>query len=334
MHYHDDALSVFSENLFFSSLDLYSGYWQIPMKGADKSKTAFVTEDGLFEINVMPFGLTNAPATFQRLMDAVLAGLKWNTLLVYLYDIIIFSKSFDDHIRDVSLVLDRLSETNLQLKPSKCHFFQRELSYLGHVISAEEISADPKKTQAIVQMKTPSNVTEVCAFIGMCSYYRIFVENFAEKCAPLYNLTHKGVVFDWTKAEEKCFQLLKSEFTKDTILSHPNFEQEFIKETDACDNGLGAVLFQRYEGRVHVVQFISRTLQPAERKWCVREKEALAILRAIEMFRVYVAGVTFTVETDHKSLEWLMKTQEPPRLVRWALRLQEYRFRICINPED
>ena len=324
----DEALALLNGNLYFSSLDCNAGYFQIPMEQSSKEKTAFITDQGLFQFNVMSFGLTNAPATFQRYMDAVLAGLKWNTLLVYIDDILVFSPTFEDHVRDVNNVLDRLLEANITLKPSKCNVFQKELLYLGHLVSADGIRPDPKKIQAILEMPEPVDVTTVRSFIGCCSFYRSYINTFSQLCHPLYELTKEGVTFNFGDAEKESFLRIKQALAKAPILSHPNFDQPFIIETDSSGKGLGSCLIQRYDGKTHVIQYISRTLQPSERKWHIRELEALAILWACEIFRVYVISTQFTVETDHESLQWLMKLEKPARLVRWAIRLSEYNFTI------
>jgi hypothetical protein len=301
----DDALASLSGKKYFSSLDLAAGYFQIPMSEKDKDKTSFITDDGLFRFNVMAFGLTNAPATFQRYMDAVLAGLKWNILLVYIDDVLVYSPTFESHLQDLETVFDRLIDANLQLKPSKCHLFQRELVYLGHLVSSEGIKPDPKKVKAIVNMPVPIDVTTVRSFLGMCGFYRSYVYNFARICQPLYDLTKDGVKFNWSEFEQESFETIKRLLSRAPILKHPNFNFPFIIETDASDRGLGSVLIQRYHGETHVIQYASRTIQPGELSWPVRDKEALAILWACEQFRVYVAGQHFVKETDHKSLEWL-----------------------------
>ena len=185
----DEALALLNGNLYFSSLDCNAGYFQIPMDPSSKEKTAFITDQGLFQFNVMSFGLTNAPATYQRYMDAVLAGLKWNTLLVYIDDILVFSPTFEDHVRDVKNVLDRLLDANITLKPSKCNVFQRELLYLGHLVSADGIRPDPKKVQAIIEMPEPVDVTTVRSFIGCCSFYRSYIKNFAQICQVFKRLS-------------------------------------------------------------------------------------------------------------------------------------------------
>ena len=322
-----DALASLSGNKYFSSLDMFAGYWQIPMTESDKDKTSFITSDGLYRFNVMAFGLTNAPATFQRYMDAVLAGLKWNILLVYIDDVLVYSPTFESHLKDLETVIDRLIESNLQLKPSKCQLFQRELVYLGHLVSADGIRPDPKKIKAIVAMPTQSDVTGVRSFLGMCGFYRNYVYNFAKICQPLYDLTKDHVRFVWGDKASESFDMLKRFLSIAPILKHPNF-YPFVIETDASEKGLGAVLIQRYENETHVIQYASRTLQPSEQPWAVRDKEALAILWGCEQFRVFVAAQPFVVETDHKSLEWLLKAEKPARLVRWAIRLNEYNFTI------
>jgi hypothetical protein len=299
----DDALASLSGNKYFTSLDLSQGYLQIPMDAKDKEKTAFITDSGLYQFNVMSFGLTNAPATFQRYMDAVFSGLKWNCLLVYIDDILIFSPTFEAHIKDVETVFNRLAEANLQLKPTKCHFFQKELVYLGHLVTANGLRPDPLKVKAILEMETPEDATDVRSFIGMTGFYRSYIDNFAKTCEPLYNLTRIETKFKWKEQEKCAFESLKKSLANAPILCHPNFNFPFIIETDASLKGLGAVLVQRYAGKTHVIQYISRTLQPAERKWHIRELEALAILWACEMFRVYVSQTKFIVESDHESLQ-------------------------------
>jgi len=324
----DDCLSMLQGNLYFSSLDLHAYYWQIPMEPQDKSKTAFVTAGGLFEFNVMPFGLTNAPATSQRLMDAVFAGLKWRNLLVYLDDIIIFSNSFDQHVKDLQEAFERLRSSQLKLKPSKCFLFQKELTYLGHLVSREGIRPDPGKVKALLSMPQPKTKSEVRSFLGMCNYYRKFIADFSKVSHCLNDLTRDTVHFHWNKEHREAFKTLTSHLSSAPILAHPDFNIPFKVQTDASDFGLGAILSQTVDGKERVVQYLSRTLQPAERKWCVREKEALAIIFACESFRPYIIGSRFTIETDQQSLQWLMKAKAPARLVRWALRLAEFDFSI------
>ena len=195
----DDSLAALGGKTFFSVLDLVSGYWQIPVAERDRSKTAFITADGLFEFKVMPFGLTNAPATFQRFMDRVLGGLKWQHLLVYMDDICVFGRDFGSHLQSLRLTFARLSEYNLKLKPSKCRLLQREFIYLGHVVSGDGVRVDKSKIAAILDMPAPQSTKQLRSFLGMCGYYRLFIKNYAARSAPLTSKTGPGVQFEWTQ---------------------------------------------------------------------------------------------------------------------------------------
>ena len=177
-------------------------------------------------------------------------------------------------------------------------------------------------------MSVPKDKNELRSFLGLCSYYRKFIFNFAKLVFSLHELTHKDIEYLWTESHQQIFDTLKSLFVQNPILKHPNFDYPFIIHTDACDIGIGAVLRQVIDNEEHVVQFISRTLQPEERKWCVREKEALAIIWAFQQFKPYISGSRFQVQTDHHSLKWLREATSPPRLVRWALSLSEFDFDI------
>jgi hypothetical protein len=280
----------------------------------------------------MPFGLTNAPATFQRFMDATLAGLKRQCLLVYLDDVTIFSPTFEQHMTDLREVFGRLREVNVQLKASKCHFFQSEIKYLGHVVSRHGIATDPDKVKAIAELKSPKDASELRTFLSMCSYYRKFIHRFAELCGGLFELTHLGTPFVWTDAEERAFCDIKQRLVNAPILAHPNFEHPFIVQTDASDHGLSAVLVQRFDMQERVITYLSRTMQAAEKKWDTREKEALAIIWACESLRPYLIGSKFIIETDHSSLVWIKNTKTPARLVRWACRLAEFDYEVLHRP--
>ena len=216
--------------------------------GTGKSKLTRQTKKtpfGLHQFRVMPFGLCNAPGTFQRLMELVLAGLHWTCCLVYLDDIIIYSKTVEDHFHKLREVFKQLERAGLKVKPSKCSLMQKSVCYLGHVVSEGGVATDPEKTKCVAEWPVPANIKELRQFLGLASYYRRFVKNFARIATPLYQLTEKRKEWSWTKESEEAFATLKQRLTTSPVLSFPRFNQEFILDTDASSFGLGAVLSQK-----------------------------------------------------------------------------------------
>ncbi|CAF4569907.1 unnamed protein product, partial [Didymodactylos carnosus] len=283
----------------------------------------------------MPFGLTNAPATFQRLMDLVLRGLKWSCCMVYLDDVIIYSPTFEQHLIDIDNVLNRIKESGLTLKPSKCFFCRRELKYLGHIVSADGIRPDPDKLEAVRSFSVPSKPKDVRAFLGLTGYYRRFIKNYAEIAEPLFESIREkhNPVFVFTPDRQQAFELLKERLISAPIVTYPNFDHPFMLQLDACDYGLGAVLAQNIEGHEHVIAYASRTLQPCERKYSAPERECLAIVWGTQHFRPYLEGRSFEVWTDHRSLTWLKNIKDPTsRLARWAMKLDAYDMVIKHRP--
>ena len=296
----DDTLDTLSGSTWFSTIDLKSGYWQVEMTPNDREKTAFCTQEGLFEFNVMPFGLCNASATFQRLMDCVLAGLQWSSCLVYIDDIIIVGRSFEEHLHHLQQVLDRLKSAGLKIQPSKCHFLQKKVNFLGHIVSSEGVSPDPSKTSRVKEWPTPHSVLEVQQFLGLANYYRRFVKNFATIAKPLHQATEKNKQFTWTAQCAQAFNQLKDCLTSTPILAMPDWSKPFILDTDACDTGIGAVLSQSYpDGSERVTAYASRLLIKPERNYCVTRKELLAVVAFINHFRHYLIGKPFIIRMDH-----------------------------------
>jgi transposase InsO family protein len=328
-----DSLRGTSGERWFSTMDLASGYWQVGMDPADAEKTAFVTHEGLFQFKVMPFGLCNAPATFERLMESVLAGLHWKICLVYLDDIITFSDSFSGHLTNLAAILERLHSAGLKLHPGKCSFFRHEVKYLGHVVTKHGISTDPDKTAAIQKWPQPRNVHEVRCFLGTCSYYRRFIRNFADLARPLHQLTRKDVPFIWTEECTAAFGSLKTALQSPPVLAYPTREGEYILDTDASAFAISGVLSQMQDGEEHVISYFSQGLTKEERRYCVTRRELLAVVKSVKHFHSYLYGICFTVRTDHSSLQWLLRFKNPEdQLARWFEMLGTYNFTIQFRP--
>ncbi|GFU45198.1 transposon Tf2-6 polyprotein [Trichonephila clavipes] len=313
--------------MFFSSMDLRSGYWQIEIDEADREKTAFITPEGLYEFKVMPFGLCNAPATFERMMDNLLRHFKWTMCLCYLDDIIVFSETFEDHLIRLRLVLKCLQEVGLRLNSKKCLFAAQEVKILGHLVSSNGVRPDPDKIKAVRNFPTPKNIHDIRSFLGLCSYFRRFIKGFCYLAEPLQSLLKSGVEFHWGPEEVEAFNSLKKALTSDPVLGMYDKRASTEIHTDASGYGIGAVLVQIQNNVEKVIAYASRTLTKAEKNYSTTERECLAIVWATNKFRLYIFGKHFTVVTDHHSLCWLINLKDPSgRLARWALRLQEHDF--------
>ena len=329
----DECLDALSGASWFSTLDLRSGYHQVAMDMKDADKTAFVTRRGIFRWRVMPFGLCNAPATFQRLMDIALSGLNFETCLVYLDDVIIFGNDLDQHLDRLKQVLQRLREAHLKLKPTKCQLLRRTVSFLGHVMTPDGVAVDPSKVEDVTAWPVPERLTDVRAFLGLCSYYRKFIRGFSSMAAPLFALTKKGRAFDWNDECQTAFSRLKVALTTAPVLTLPKSEGVYVLDCDASDIGIGAVLSQRVEGEEKVIAYGSRLLSTAEVKYCITRKELLAVVYFVKYYRQYLLGRKFELRTDHAALRWLWKTPEPiGQQGRWLERLSEYEFEIIHRP--
>ncbi|KAL7868740.1 hypothetical protein SRHO_G00101240 [Serrasalmus rhombeus] len=325
----DESLDLVSGSSWFSSLDLRSGYWQVPLSPDAKPKTAFCTGRGLWHFRVLSFGLCNAPATFERLMEKVLAEIPRQECLVYLDDILVHGSSFKAALMSLRRTLQKISAAGLKLHPDKCCFMRRELEFLGHRIGGEGISTMEEKVQVVQDWPTPSNLRELKSFIGLASYYRRFVRGFSCIAAPLFHLQCKGSDFVWTPECEQAFICLKKALTESPILTPPDPNLPFVLDTDASNVGMGAVLSQLGQEGEKVVAYFSRTFNKAERRYCVTRRELLAVVRAISHFKYYLCGLPFTVRTDHAALQWLMSFKEPEgQIARWLEELAPYVFQV------
>ena len=322
----DDTLEALAGSRWFSTLDLKSGYWQVELDKEDKEKTAFSAGNGLWQFTVMPFGLCNAPATFERLMEQVLAGLPITVALVYLDDVLVPGVSFLNHVSNLRQIFTRLQKAKLKLSPKKCILFQREVNYLGHVVGEEGISTDPQKIRAISAWPTPADASEVKSFIGLCSYYRRYIQSFSDISQPLYRCTEEKP-FRWSREAEMAFFQLKQALTSAPVLGYPNPNGKFILDTDASNAGIGAVLSQLQDGQERVIAYFSRSLNRAEHQYCVTRKELLAMVKAVRHFHCYLYGRSFVLRTDHAALRWLLNFKAPEgQLARWIEQLQQYDF--------
>ena len=275
----DDLLDALHGARWFSTLDLKSGYWQVPIMERDKEKTAFRTSSGqLYEFNQVPFGLCNAPATFSRLMDRVLSGLHWEMCLFYLDDIIVFSSTWEEHLARLLQVFERLRHADLKLGAEKCAFAAREVSYLGHRATEEGLLPDSALLAAIREITPLKTATEVRSFLGLAGYYRRYVKNFAEIAGPLHALTRKDAVFHWSADCQEAFDRLKTLLTTSPITAFPDFSQSFHLYTDASTAGLGAILAQVQEGKERIICCASRSLNQAEKAYPATKLECLAIV--------------------------------------------------------
>jgi hypothetical protein len=297
----DDMLDELSGSIIFTKIDLHSGYHQIRMKLGDEWKIAFKTKFGLYEWLVMPFGLTNAPSTFMHLMNHVLRAFIGKFVVVYFDDILIYSKSFDEHLDHIHQVLVVLREEKLYGNIAKCTFCTDRVVFLGFVISADGIQVDEEKVKAIKDWPTPLNVSQVRSFHGLADFYRRFVKDFSMIAAPLNNLTKKDVPFKWGDEQDQAFNELKTKLCEAPLLQLPDFGTTFEIECDASGIGIGGVLLQ--EGK-HVAYF-SKKLNGPYLNYSVYDKELYALVRVLEVWQHYLFPKEFVIHSDHEALKYL-----------------------------
>ena len=334
----EDSLDSLNGAQIFTSLDLKSGYWQVELDEESIPLTAFTVGPlGFYECCRMPFGLCNAPATFQRLMESCLGDLHLQWCIIYLDDIIVFSKTPEEHIERLRGVFEKLSSAGLKLKPSKCEFFKAEINYLGHVVSKEGIRTDDKKIQEILKWPIPTTVTEVRSFLGFTNYYRKFIYKYAQVAKPINaliageNAKFKKRKVHWTEECQEAFDKLKEICSSTPILAYADYTKPFKLHTDASEKGLGAVLYQTQEdGSDRVIAFASRSLSKTERNYDAHRLEFLALKWAVtERFHEYLYGGVFEVFTDNNPLTYVLTTAKLDAAgQRWVAALANYNFSI------
>ena len=281
----------------------------------------------------MDFGLMRAPATWQRAMNTIFSGLLWKHCLIYIDDLLIYSSTFEDHLANIRLCLTRARERRLKFRPSKCNLFMRKIDFLGHELSSEGVHTSEKKVRAIATISTPDSPKQALSFVCLAGYYRKFIKNFAEISRPIHQAVH-AETWEWTKECQVAFDTLKKALVQPPILAHPDFGKEFGMECDASKYQIGMILSQKdEENRPRVVCYASRMLTKQEQNYSATERECLAVVEGVRIFRPYLHGNKFQIVTDHKALIWLHNHKDQKsKLMRWALELQEYDYTIIHRP--
>ena len=301
----------------------------MPLEETSKCKTAFATKSGQYEFEVMPFGLSGAPATFQRLMQTILRNETWQICVVYMDDIMIFGKTIEEHNSRLTTIFERLSQSNLRLSPKKCQFLQSSITYLGHIISKDGVSTDPEKISKISSWPSPSCLQELQAFLGLCNYYRRFIANYSKITHPLWKVLNRKP-FVWSSDAENSFKHLKAELTQAPILALPVRTGQYILDTDASHECIGAVLSQVQDGKERVIAYASNKLSQSQLRYCITRKELLAAYYYILHFKHYLIGGNFILRTDHKALQWLLDWKKPntSQYCLWKSELEAFDFSI------
>lgn len=324
-----NCFTWFSGAQYFTVLDLNQAYYQIPLAEESKAATAFVTDWNLYEFNRVPFGLSTGAAVLSRLLDSVLGDLKFKCVYNYLDDVVVYSSSFADHLVHLRQVLVRLGDAGLTVKPSKVNLARRQISFLGHCVSARGVSVDHSRTHAIHSFRPPRTKKAIARFIGMVNFFRKFIPKFAELAAPLNFLRRKGVPFQWGESQQASFESLKEALSNAPVLGIPDFGCPFILQTDASSSGLAAVLLQEQDGERRPIGYASRSLTAPEAKYSTYELEALAVLFGTERFKFYLEHREFQLETDNQALSWVLaRPRKTGRIARWAVRLSAFKFSV------
>ena len=329
----DELMADLAGGKYFTKLDMSHAYLQLPLEDESKELVTINTHKGLYKYNRLPFGVSSAPAIFQRSMDTLLRGL--NGVSVYLDDILVTGSTPENHLANLDAVLEKLEQAGLRLNQGKCSFLQPNLEYLGHVIDSTGKHPTQDKVRAIKEAPSPRNVTELRSFLGMITYYSKFLSNLSSKLTPLYTLLRKNQRWSWGTKEETAFQLAKDALQTDAVLVHYDSSKPLILACDASQYGIGAVLSHKMEnGQERPIAYVSRTLNPAEKRYSQLDKEALAIVSGVKKFHNYLYGRNFIIESDHKPLFYLFHQAKPipqmasARIQRWALTLAAYNYSI------
>ncbi|KAJ0932532.1 putative nucleotidyltransferase, Ribonuclease H [Helianthus annuus] len=325
----DDLFDQLQGASWFSKIDLRSGYHQVRVREEDIPKTAFRTRYGHYEFLVMSFGLTNAPAAFMDLMNRVCRPMLDKSVIVFIDDILVYSRSKSEHARHLREVLETLRKEKLYAKFSKCAFWLREVQFLGHVINAEGVLVDPSKIDAVMKWASPKSPTEIRSFLGLAGYYRRFIQDFSKIALPLTRLTRKKEKFVWGNEQEEAFRILKERLSSPPVLTLPDGTEDLVVYSDASHQGLGCVLMQRGK----VIAYASRQLKPHEVNYPTHDLELAAVVFALKIWRHYLYGARCTIYSDHKSLKYFFEQKDlNMRQRRWLELIKDYDCDILYHP--
>ena len=321
----EHAINLLGGNSYFSSIDLASAFHQIELSKQSRHKTAFSTGRGLYEFLRTPFGLMTSPACMQKAIERALAGLAGTKCIVYIDDIIIFSKDREQHFKDLREVLNRLNEVGFKANISKCKFLQKQITCLGHIIDSKGILPTPDKVQALISKPIPTNLKELRSFMGLANYYRKYIKNFATITLPLSQLTKKNCKFIWTPEHTLAIDIIKSEIISPQCLVHPNFDKKFKITCDASTEAIGAVLSQEYDGHDRPIAFFSRNLHQSEKNYSIYELEALSIKSALSKWRVLILGYNIEIYSDNQPAISLLRSKQcSGKIARFLALIQEF----------
>lgn len=321
----ETSLQLLGGNKYFSTLDLLSGYHQIPLRSQDTYKSAFTTGRGLYEFLRVPFGMISSGAAMQNCMERVLSGLNNRIVLCYVDDLIVWGKTEQEHDRNLDTVLTRLRENGFKLNLEKCHFRKTEIECLGHTISKDGIKPNVEKVQALVDKPYPKTVKQIKSFLGLTGYYRKFIQNYALIAKPLIALLKKDVKFNFDSNCKSAYHTLIDYIVNAPILKYPDFSKRFYVDTDASLDAIGAVLTQKYDNVHMPIAFYSRSLNDCEKKYPIYDLEGLAIKAALNKWKFYLLGYDVTVRTDNKPVLYLLKSNPcEGRIAKYLAAIMEF----------
>jgi hypothetical protein len=326
----DDLMDELRQDKFFSKIDLRLGYHRMKIRPEDIHKTTFVTRYGQYEYTIVSFGLTNAPAYFMNMMNKVFMDELDKCVIVFIDDILVFSKTAEEHEEHLRIVLEKLRQHQLYANFSKCEFWMEEVAFLGHVLSAKGVAVDLSKIEAVSKWQSPNSVTEIRSFLGLAVYYLRFIENFSKIAKPMTELLKSNTPYVWSDKCEASFQELKTRLTTTPVLTLPDVSKDFVVYCDASRQGFGCVLMQGGK----VVAYASRQLQKHEENYPTHDLQLAAVVHALNIWRHYLMGNKCDIYTDHKSLKYIFtQTEFNLRQRRWLEFIKDYDLNIHYHPD-